>query len=281
MSKNKWKQVGGDMTWEKHGGVFARDDGHYVEVVKIDAWANMDSSAIPTHGLYNKQEGAVDYDDLGEGVLPGALSKELKQRLSYSGISEEDYAKLEPIHKGAVYLEGGGWDSDESSNNLLELLPAAPEEIEFWGGKETTAKVREYNNDERKDAVRDHFESRMTAGEWPDDDVMEFAWADEDFDMEMKGGDADAFDYAMGMAGIKKYDAAHVVIKDLEDFKKVVMALWNAPRGDELDEKLAKKAADVLNEDDDDELREQADSLAEEAQSLASTMMDSLGIEWI
>jgi hypothetical protein len=83
------------------------------------------------------------------------------------------------------------------------------------------------------------------------------------------------------MAGIKKYDASHVVIKDVDNFKKVVAALWQAPRGDELDEKLAKKAADVLNVDDDDELREQADSLAEEAQSLASSMMEVLGIEWI
>src|SRR5215831_6785138 len=152
MSKNKWKQVSGDMTWEKHGGTFARDDGHYVEVVKIDSWANMDSSAIPTHGLYNKQEGSVDHEDLNEGILPGELSKDVKAALRTVGMSEEDYAKLDPIYKAVVYFDHhGGWDSDVSSNNLLELLPDEPENMEFWGGKETTAKVKEYNNDERKD----------------------------------------------------------------------------------------------------------------------------------
>lgn len=282
MSKNKWKQVSGDMTWEKHGLVLARDDGNYVEVVNIDSWANMDSSAIPTHGLYNRQEGSVDYEDLNEGILPGALSKEIKERLRYVGMSEEDYAKLEPIHKGTVYFAGGGWDSDESSNNLLELLPAPPEEIEFWGGKETTEKVRGYSQKERQEAVRDHFESRLTAGEWPDDETFDFAFGDEDFEMQLSENDSAAFDYAMLMAGLKKFHSPDLSI-DKDDFQKVVMACWEAPKGEELTKNTLAKAANMLGleNEEDDLAREQATELAEGAQSLASSMMETLGIEWI
>lgn len=281
MAKNKWKQVGGDMTWEKHGGVFARDDGHYVEVVKIDAWANLDSSAIPTHGLYNKQEGAVDYDDLGEGVLPGALSSDIKQRLSYVGIDEEEYAKLDPIYKGAVYFESGGWDDDVSSNSLLELLPADPEDIEFMAGKETKEKVRGYQDDERRDAVRDHFESRLTWGEWPDDETFDFAFGDDDFKMELNENDHTALNYALAMQGMRKRDAKLSLGK--EGFAEIAKALAAAPGGEDLTPAQLTKVSRYLGEqvDDEDQLKEMADEMAEGARGLASTMMESLGIEWV
>lgn len=283
MSK-KWKQVDGDVTWEKYGATFAREDGRGVDIWKFDTWANMDSSAIPTHGLYCYDEGYFDFDDLGEGILPGELPKRAKEACQYTGMDEAEYARLEPIYKAAVMASLGGLDSSTSTSNLLEALPDDPEKIEFNGGHETTEKVKEYNRDERRDALRDHFDdARQSAGEWPDDDTLDFAFGDEtDFDMKLGQTDGEAFDYAMVMANIKKYSSPHVTI-DKNDFKKVVTALWECPGGEGMSKSQLAKAANCLDMEgeDDEAIAERTAELYEEAQSLASSMMESIGIEWV
>jgi hypothetical protein len=282
MSKDKWKQIGGDMTWENHGGVFARDDGRGVDIVRVDSWAELDSSAIPTHGLYNSQEDYFDYDDLAEGILPGALPKNVKDALRSSGMDEEEYAKLEPVHKAEVLASYQGYGGDDkSSNDLLELLPDDPENIEFWGGKETKEKVRGYNDDARRDAVRDHFKSRMSWGEWPSKKTFDFAFGDDDFEMKLSDDDTSAFGYAMAMAGIKKHGPD--LSLDKEDFKKVVEALAKAPGGEDLVPATMNKLKHYLGHqiDDEEQLKEMAEEMAEGARSLASSMMETLGIEWV
>lgn len=290
MSK-EWKQISGDMTWEKHGALFARDDGKgWVEVWKFDCWAEHDPDAIATHGLYIYDEGSYHYDDLAQGLsveqilADKKLAKEIKSICSTVGMDLEEYVDLPPSGKAEVMVSTHGCGGNSSStSDLLEALPAKPEDIEFWGGPETTKKVQEYNRDDRRDAVRDHLGGSMSAGEWPDEETVEFAFGDEeDFDMKLGQSDGQAFDYAMVMAGVKGYSAPEVSI-DKSHFKKVVMALWEAPGGEGMSKSQLAKAANCLGmEDEDDEaVAEKTSELCEEAQSLASSMMDTLGFEWI
>lgn len=282
MSKDKWKQIGGDMTWENHGGVFARDDGRGIDIVRVDSWAELDSSAIPTHGLYNSQEGYFDYDDLGVGQLPGTFDKRIKDALRTNGMEEEEFSKLEPIYRAEVLASHEGYGGeDKSSNDLLELLPADPEEIEFWGGKETKEKVRGYNDSARQDAVRDHFDSRLDWGKWPNKKTFDFAFGDDDFEMKLSDDDASAFGYAMAMASIKKHGPD--LSLDKEEFRKIVEALAKAPGGEDLVPAQMNKLTHYLGHqiDDEERLKEMADEMAEGARSLASGMMETLGIEWV
>lgn len=286
MNKNKWMQVGGDMTWEKHGVVLARDDGRYVEVVKIDEWANMDSSAIfQGYGLYNKQEGSVDYDDLGEGVLPGALPDDIKDRLRYSGIDEEEYAKLAPIYKGALYFEGGGWDSDVSSNDLLGLLPDKPENIEFWGGKETTDKVKQYALDERRDAIQQEFD-RMNFGELPNDEALEFAIGDDGYTFELDDNQRTGLGYAALFRKIpgeahSMRGAFTLKVDDANDFKKIIAALVEAPTGEDAVPNDINKAHKYFGYDQDlANIPEFMTEASESAHELATALMEGIGFSW-
>ena len=59
---NKWRQIGGDMTWEKYGVVLARSntEARQVDLVRIVPWMEHDKEAAVTHGLYLVDEASKE-----------------------------------------------------------------------------------------------------------------------------------------------------------------------------------------------------------------------------
>lgn len=267
----KWKQVSGDISWASYGVVLAKKGNREVELVRIEPWLEHDSSAIPSHGLYIVEHTTVDFDDMGTNLV------EVKVAMSSVGIDEKEYKKLDPVYKADIIANHYGYEDSLSANNLLKALPAKPNEIEFLAGKETEESVKEANDEMRREALQKVFETRLTAGVMPDEDALKFAFGDDEFEAQLKGEDAEAYKYAMEMAGL--YGGSNLSLT-LPQFKKVINALWNAPLGEELSGKKLTKAKQILRLAGDD-VEKEADRLGEIAQSLASSMMETLGFDWV
>jgi len=54
----------------------------------------------------------------------------------------------------------------------------------------------------RFEALQANFDTHLTAGEMPPDEALAFALAGQPFEMDLKGQDAMAFEYAMAAAGM-------------------------------------------------------------------------------
>jgi hypothetical protein len=269
-----WKQIAGDMTWERHGVVLARVEPEYeqVHLVRITPWMEHDREAAVTHGLYLVDEHTVDFDDLD------VQGREVDSALRSVGMDESEYEDLAPEYKAEIIASYAGYPESRSVNSLVEALPADPAEIAFWGGKETEAKLKSFDEDLRKEVFEANFETRFSFGELPTTEAIEFALGGEPFEMSLGKQDELAFLYATAVAGVSgSTDTA-------EHFARTVRALAEAPspsglRGADLRRGLRETIAEWEERygDPDDE----DDGIAAAAQQLGSSMMTVLGFEWV
>jgi hypothetical protein len=269
-----WQQIGGDMTWEKHGLVLAKDDPRVEQVylVRVTPWLEHDREAAVTHGLYLVDEKTVDYDDL-EPSRP-----EVQQALRSTGVRPSEYDELGRVYKADLLASVSGYEDSRSVNKLAAALPDAPEKIDFWGQRETGANLEEYDRQARREALEANFRTTLTYGTVPPIEALEFALGDEEFNMDLEGQPGLAFEYARLVAGISGDTSS------AETLAETLNALASAPPPAELDpDSVDSGVASVLDEwerrygDPDDE----SDGIAEAARSIASDIMSAIGFEWI
>lgn len=257
----KWTQIGGDMNWSGVGVVLAKDDpeNESVELVCIDPWAELDSSAEISHGLYNKREGYFDYSDLQLD------SRNIKSALESIGMHEDEWEELSMPGRAEALASYQGYGGDDvSGDDLLELLPDKPENIEFWGGSETKESVQKDNANLRREALERHFKTSLDGGTMPTKKALEYAMGGEEWEFEVSGEDAHAFAYAMQNAKLD-IRGPKISLDTPGDVERIVMALWNSiPRG------AAQK----------DFAYGKRQKLSENAREIAISIMESLGFNW-
>jgi hypothetical protein len=266
-----WRQVGGDMTWERHGAVLAKIDGGWVELVRIVPWLEHDHEAAVSHGLYLVDSAAVAVDDLAD-------DQNIDQALRSLGMTRDEYDELSPEYKAQALVDYAGYDDSRSVDALADALPTRAEDIEFWGGRETAEKLEEYDRELRRESLEANFETRFSFGELPASEALAFALGDEPFDMELKGADDVAFQYAMTVAGVPGSTDTP------EGFADTIRALAEAPRPGDLADGARTREVDRIvaawderyGDPDDEE-----SGIAETARSVASSMLQVLGFEWV
>jgi hypothetical protein len=270
---SNWKQVSGDMTWERHGVVLAKDDLDLsqVQLVRIEPWLEHDREAAVTHGLYLVDERTVDYEDLAED------SPEVRNALRSVGMEIEEFLGLPPVHKAEVLASHIGYDESHSVDRLADALPAPVHQIEFWGGAESEEKLASYDRELRRESLEANFDTRLTFGELPGREALEFALGSEGFAMELGRRDALAFEYAIALAGTTGDTG------DADSFADTVRALVSAPSAEQLDPSTTDSRVEALIENwrcrygdpSDDE-----NGIAAAAQELASSLMSAIGFDW-
>lgn len=269
-----WTQIGGDMTWERHGVVLANVHPRLeqVELVKIEPWIEHGkSAAIEQGGLYLVDRKTLDFSDL-------ALDNPtVADALRYSGLSAAEYEELEPEHRAELVAAATGYDESATVDSLAAALPAPVEGIVFWGGHESRSKIDEYDRDLRREVLEANFKTRMSFGVLPSRDAVEFAMGGEPFTMEPRGEDELAFSYAVELAGLTG------AMDDADELLAVVHALAEAPSPRELPEdaddavrQLVERWEQRYGDPDDEDT-----GITNAARSLASSIMESLGFEWI
>jgi len=269
-----WRQVDGDMGWDRHGVVLAKDDpdAREVHLVRIVPWIEHDSEAAVSHGLYLVDETVIDYDDLDVG------QPNLRGALSYVGLGPEEFEALGPDYRAAALAAYSGFEDSRSVNKLAEALPAPPEEIEFWAGKETTDKLSSYDADLRRESLEANFDTRLTFGQLPEADALEFALGGDPFELNLQGQDALAFEYAAIAAGDPGgTDSA-------EDVAATVSALVAAPSPAESDAAAHDPRLEQILDEWDERYGDPSDEdggIVATAEALASSIMSTLGFEWI
>lgn len=274
---SKWKQISGDVNWSDYGGIFAKVNKEHgsVDLVRIEPWIEHDSSAIPTHGLYVVDDGVFYYDDLG------ADKKNVLSAMKSMGMDVDEYKKLEPEYKAEILAsyEGYGGES-RSTSDLMNALPDKPENIEFWHGKETEESIRAANQEMRRAALDKLYDTSFDFGEMPDAEALNFAFGDESFEIDLDDNERAGFDYAMFVSGMKYKRNGNLVLDNLDDFKKVVTVLAEAPDGSELDlseRELERYRGYGLTQE---EVEEGANEQSGNARELAVKMMEALGFTW-
>lgn len=267
-----WKQISGDMSWERHGVVLGKLDpkARQVELVRITPWLEHDHEAAVSHGLYLVDSTTLDLDDLSS-ELP-----DVQDAMRSVGMDGADFEGLEPEYKAEIVASYRGYEDSRSVDTLAKALPAPVKEIAFWGGPETEANLVEYDRELRRESLEANFKTRMTFGVMPADEAIAFAIGDQPFTMDLKGEDELAFEYAMAAAG------ASGEVDTPESFAQTVRALAEAPLPSEVDgddRRITKVLArwEERNGDPSDE----DSGIANAAQSLASAMLDTLGFEWV
>lgn len=285
---SKWRQISGDVNWSDYGIVLAKDipSAEQVELVRIEPWLEHDSSAILTYGgLFIVDEATFDYDDLDSS------RKDVKSAMQTVGMDQEDYDKLEPVHKAEVYASTHGYGGEgRTTSDLVKALPDRPEDIEFFHGKETVESVRAAEADQRRAALDKLFDTSFDFGEMPSDDAIEFA-VEGGFVQELDGNDVAGYGYAVlvaddAMPTLTNGRPITLEIEDADDFKVVVWNLANASKMDfaELDAKKQNKVRDYLGMGypnmDDEDLHRMATELGESAGELAVKMMETVGFTW-
>ena len=271
---NKWRQVGGDMTWEKYGVVLAKNEPEYrqVELVRIVPWMEHDKEAAVSHGLYLVDGRTVDYDDLE------VERREVQDALRSVGMDSDEWAGLAPEYRAEILASYEGYEESRSVDKLAEALPTAPEEIQFHGQRETSANLASYDAEMRREALEANFDTRFTFGEMPAMEGLEFALGGEELEIDLKGQDALAFDYATSIAGVSGSTAS------AEEVAATVTALAEAPVPSELEpDDLESRLGRVLEEWEQryDDPSDEEDGIAAVAQRIASDILASLGFEWV
>jgi hypothetical protein len=273
-STTKWRQIGGDMTWESHGVVLAKNEAEYeqVHLVRILPWMEHDMEAAVSHGLYLVDEKTVDYGDLAID------QKHVRDALRSVGMDPAEWANLAPEHQAEVLASHDGYDESRSVDRLADALPDAPEDIEFWGQKETAETLESYDDQMRREALDANFETRFTFGEMPPMDAIEFALGGEEFELELQGQDALAFAYGTAVAGISGDTAT------AEEFAATVQALAETPAPAELPDDVAESSVERVLTDWEERYgdpSEEDHGIASVAQRIASDMLAAIGFEWV
>lgn len=152
---SRWKQISGDMSWDRHGCVLAKVNVAYrqVDLVRIESWLELDSSAVETHGLYCVDKTSVDYEDLGVD------RPDVQNALRSVGMTEAEYKRLPVAAKAEILCSYSGYqDGSRSVSRLIDAMPAPVGEIEFWSGAETEDKLAGYDAEARLEAGIDNEE---------------------------------------------------------------------------------------------------------------------------
>jgi hypothetical protein len=268
-----WKQVSGDMSWERHGVVLAHVDPRagQAELVRIIPWIEHDHEAAVTHGLYLVDSTTLDFADLEPD------SRTVQDALQSAGISVDEYNELAPEHRADLLASYAGYPDTRSANKLAKALPAPVDEIEFWGGRETANNLKDYDADLRREVLEANFETRMTFGVMPESKALHFALGGEKFHMKLVGEDELAFAYATTLADVSgQVDTA-------EDLEATIRALAEAPPPAELPAAKLHKVRHTLSEWEDHygDPNDEESGIANAAQSLAASMLETLGFEWV
>jgi hypothetical protein len=267
-----WKQIGGDMSWERHGVVLGKLDAksRQVELVRITPWLEHDHEAAVSHGLYLVESTVIDIDDLG------TERPYMHNVLLSVGMGAAEFEALEPDHKAEILASYQGYEGSRSVDALASALPGPVKEISFWGGPESQSNLADYDRELRREALEANFKTRMTFGVMPADEAIAFALGDGPFAMDLKGEDELAFEYATALAGIPGD------VDTPEAFTQTVKALAEAPRPSEL-ESSDRRIAQVLArwEDRYGDASDEESGIATAAQSLAAAMLETLGFEWV
>ena len=195
---SRWRQIGGDVTWEKYGIVLARTEPEYeqVRLVRVVPWMEHDKEAAVTHGLYLVDEKTVDFSELS------IERRDVQGAMRSAGLDRAEWEELGPEYRAEVLASHEGYEESRSVNTLAEALPVPPGEIEFHGQQETLENLEAYDDEMRREALDANFDTRLSFGEMPETDAIEFALGGEEFKIELQGQDALAFEYATTIAGI-------------------------------------------------------------------------------
>jgi hypothetical protein len=270
----RWRQIAGDVTWESHGVVLARNNpaARQVHLVRIDPWMEHDREAAVSHGLYLVDAVTFDHDDLG-------LDRpDVRGAIAYVGVNAAEYETLDPEHRAEILASYAGYEESSSVDRLIDALPVAPGEIAFWGGTETEEKLASYDADMRREALAANFDTRLTFGELPPHEALAFALGAEPLTLELQGQDAIAFEYAVMAAGVPgRTDSA-------EDVAATVRALAGAPPpADQDSEAMDPRLERILTawEGRYGDPMDEENGITAVAASLASSMMSAIGFEWI
>ena len=270
---SNWKQVSGDMTWERHGVVLAKDEPRHrqVHLVRIVPWLEHDREAAVTHGLYLVDEAVLDYEDLDPE------DPRIRAALRSAGLDAEEYLQLTPALRAEVLASHEGYEESRSVDRLRDALPAPVHQVEFWAGPESDEKLLGYDRELRREVLEANFDTRLSFGEPPPAEALEFALGDENFQMELSRRDAVAFEYAMAIAGAKGDT------DDPGNFASTIRALVDAPSAEQLDPATTDPRIETLLETwrcryGDPSDHEQG--IAATSQELASRFMSAIGFDW-
>jgi hypothetical protein len=267
-----WRQIGGDMSWERHGVVLAKLDAksRQVELVRITPWLEHDAAAAVSEGLYLVDSTTVDVDDLGID------DPDVRKAMRTAGIDSAEFEALVPEFKAEILASYRGLEDGRTVNTLAAALPGPAEEIAFWSGRETTAKLADYDRELRREALEANFETRMRFGAMPNRQALAFALGDEPFALDLKGADALAFKYAIAVAGIDgSVDTTDLFLETVKALAESLPPTELVDRDPSIEELIGRWAELYGDPSDDDS------GIASTAQSLASAMLETLGFEWV
>src|SRR5512142_1671176 len=120
-----WKQISGDMSWERHGVVLGKLDARarQVELVRITPWLEHDHEAAVSHGLYLVDSTTVDLEEVTI-EQPG-----VREALRSVGMDVADFEALEPEYKAEVLASYRGYEDSRSEDSLAKALPGPVKDI--------------------------------------------------------------------------------------------------------------------------------------------------------
>lgn len=283
----KWKQISGDMGWDKYGCLLAKvnTSSRDVDLVKIESWIELDSSAIRTHGLWVVEHGTVDYSDLGVD------NKDVRSAIQSVGIATSEYKKLPVEGKAQILVEYQGLGGESTSvNDLMKALPDKPENITFWHGKETEESIQSANVEMRREALDSAFETGGSFPEMPEDEALEFILGDDEWEFQLDDNSRTGLGYAQ-LFGAPKVDldvrSGKLTIRSVKEFTKLVSALAAAPLADKLVpndyhkiERYLGYQKSMSNEEEKEEIDRMADEMATSAYEAAENLMSEIGFNW-
>lgn len=285
---SKWKQTGGDVSWDKYGLILTRINDDWVEVFRLEPAMEHDKEMAVSHGFWFASSAEFKISDLEDWE-----NKEVKGAASYVGMDKEEWAEMPPEGKAEAYATYGHWDQEETGNDLNGLLPGKPEDIEFSHGKETKESLEDSNAEMRREALEANFDTSLDIGEMPDDDALEFAWGEGDhaWEFEINDNEKSGLGYAKLFSKIDDsgFDARtnKWTIDDAKTFAKIVESLAKLPTGDDITPHYHTKIMTYLGhpeygdkEEEKERVEAAATEFAESAQELAVSLMGHLGFDW-
>lgn len=126
----------------------------------------------------------------------------------------------------------------------------------------------------KEDRKLDEYKKSVTWGEIPDEEELDALMDGEPFNMQLQGADSLAFEYAVDLCE----DPAAGNTSNAKGLYATLQALVDAVAPDELSEEQFEDVERVLDEWHE---RYGSEDIEEVAWSLASSIMEVLGVEWI
>jgi len=283
--QGKWQQVSGDMSFDSHGLVLGKDEGSYVELVKIDPWLEMDSAALRDgYGFWDVSTTSIDKDDMGID------RDDVKSAMSYVGMKPEEYEQLAPLYKAEIIANASGYEDSRSTSDYADALPAPIEEIEFWGGPGSKYNVASINDEMRMAVVNKLYGGDFDEDDLPDDEALELAWGDDEpRTFEISEDQAQAVRYAVAVAQntydwpAPKHDDTKLIVGKA-NFQQLLEFLKAAPESADLPAETITRLQAAYEDSfklDWENKREQVaymiDEDAKEAKNLIKDLLSTLG----